>query len=354
MRTTIGSDQPPPLKQALEEAALGRFAAAMQELGHRRDRAAMMGTFVGAVAGFPVGVPATIPALHRYLPPQHRATEKQFRNLLNCEGWNPEQLRRELVAAGFEGGVEAILIEGYELRENTPRPYDLVSAHLLGPGSAVPVGWQRVALPEGKNGAGPDIAEAERRSAVGLLAQLRADCEALGLPVAEVPVVILDWRCGDDDELREQLAELGFEFLAEVGDEYAGFDQAGDPFSSQVRRLMLLEQLPFAEDGSAPEPRLLRKVGDRLEFVTGLTRPGAHSYAIAGPLIAAPALKGHRARERAADLAVLAGRISPTRAATRLRIADFRSPDERPWQAGAYLISAFQATQMARFPKGGA
>ena len=355
MRTTIGSDQPPPLEKALERTALERFTAAMEDLGHRKDRAAMMGTFVGAMAGFPAGVSATIPALRRYLPPQDRITEKQFRNLLNCEGWDPADLRRELVAAGLEGGVEAILIEGYELRENTPQPFDVASAHLLGPGSAIPIGWRRTPLPKKRDGEGPNILDEERRSAVGLLEQYLGDVETLGAAAAAAPVVILDWRCGDDDELRQRLADLGFELLVEVGGEYAGFDQTGTPFGSQYRRPTLFDQLPFAPDGSPPEPRLLRTVNGRHEFVTGLQRPDASTYAIAAPLVDAPpeSLQGHRARERAGALAALAARICPSDAATRLRIADLRFPDERPWLAAAYLISAFQATQMARFPKGG-
>ncbi|MGA8744329.1 MAG: hypothetical protein WB507_00500 [Solirubrobacterales bacterium] len=357
MQTTIGSDQPPPLARALDESALGRFVGAMEELGHRSDRAAMMGTFVGAVAGFPAQVPtATIPALQRYLPPQRRATTKQFRNLLNCEGWDPAELRRELVAAGVEGGVEAILVEGYDLTQNTQRPYDILSAHLLGPGYSVPVGWTRFALPEKPDGNGPDIAAGERGSAVGLLSQLREDFEILGLPMPKVPVVILDWRCGEDDLMRAQIAELDFELIVEVGDEYAGLDQTNDPLGPQTGRSMLFEQMPFAEDGSPSASRLLRTVGGRQEYVTGgLRKGGVRAYAISSPLIDAPpgSLKGSRARERANELSALASRISPSNAAIRLRVADLRSHDDRPWEAAAYLLSAFQATQMACFPKGG-
>jgi len=357
MQNTIGSDQPPPLSRALDEAALGRFVAAMEELGHRSDRAAMMGTFVGSVAGFPSQVPtATIPALQRYLPPQHRATTRQFRNLLKCEGWDPVDLRRELVAAAAEGGVEAILVEGYDLTENTQRPYDILSAHLLGSGSSVAVGWSRFALPEKLDGTGPDIAAGERGSAVGVLSQLREDFEVLSLSMPKVPVAVLDWRCGEDDLMREQIAALDFELIVEVGGEYAGLDQTNDPLDSQTSRPMLFEQMPFAEDGSPPAPRLLRTVGDRQEFVTGLRRQGGlQGYAIASPLIEVSpgSLKGSRARQRAKQLSALASRISPSNAAIRLRVADFRSNDDRTWEAAAYLLSAFQATQMACFPKGG-
>jgi hypothetical protein len=358
MQTTIGSGQPPPLSLALEEAALRRFTEAMEELGHRKDRAAMMGTFVGSVAGFPLHVPtATIPALQRYLPPQRRATTKQFRNLLSCEGWDSAEMRRELVAAAFATGVEAILIEGYELTENVSRPYDILSAHALGTGISIPIGWRRFALPEKADGdGGPDIAAGEFDSVISLIAQLRDDCEELAVPLGQIPLFILDWRCGEDDEVRGRISELGFELLVEVGDEYTGLKQSADPLGPQTPGPLLFEQMPFAEDGSAPAPRLLRTVGGRHEFVTARkVSAGARAYAIASPLIpsANGALTGARARQRALELTAMAGRISPSNAATRLRVADFRSQDDPPWEAAAYLLSAFQATQMACFPKGG-
>jgi hypothetical protein len=356
MLTPVGSDRPPLLSLALEEPAVGRFVSTMEYLGHRKDRAAMMGTFVASVAGYPAHIPAaSIPDLQRYLPPQRRATSKQFRNLLACEGWDPAELRLELVAAGFEG-VEAILIEGHELRLNTPRPYDVVSAHALGAGSSIPVGWKRFALPEKADDASPDIAAGERNSVLSLVEQLRDDCQALGLSMPAFPLVILDWRCGEDDDLRADLAGLGFEVVVEVGDEYAGLDQTEDPLGPQTGRPMLLDQMPFAQDGSPPAPRFLRTVGGRHEFVTArISLPGARAYAIATPMVDrdAATLTGPRAQARALELTKLAARIRPSDAATRLRVADFHTTDDRPWEAAAYLLSAFQATQMACFPRGG-
>lgn len=317
----------------------------------------MMGTFVASIAGFPSQVPAaSIPDLQRYLPPQRRATPKQFRNLLNCEGWDPAELRRELVAAGFEGGIEAILIEGYELTRNNLRAYDIVSAHALGAGSSIPVGWKRFALPEKPGETTPDIAAGERNSVLDLIEQLRDDCRVLGLPMADFPLVILDWRCGEDDDLRASLAAMGFELVVEVGDEYVGLEQTDDPLGPQAGRPMLLEQMPFAQDNSPPAPRFLRTVGGRHEFVTArISPPNARAYAIATPLVdrGASTVTGARARERALALTALAARIRPSDAATRLRIASFHTVDDRPWEAAAYLLSAFQATQMACFPRGG-
>jgi hypothetical protein len=317
----------------------------------------MMGTFVASIAGFPSQVPAaSIPDLQRYLPPQQRATPKQFRNLLNCEGWDLVDLRRELVAAGFEGGIEALLVEGYELTRNTPRPYDIVSVHALGAGSSVPVGWKRFALPEKPGETTPDIAAGERNSVLDLIKQLREDCRVLGLPMADFPLVVLDWRCGEDDDLRADLAAMGFELVVEVGDEYAGLEQTDDPLGPQAGRPMLLEQMPFAQAGSPPAPRFLRTVNGRHEFVTArVSLPGARAYAIASPLVdrSASTLTGPRAQERALTLTALAAKIRPSDAATRLRVASFHAVDDRPWEAAAYLVSSFQATQMACFPRGG-
>ena len=111
--------------------------------------------------------------------------------------------------------------------------------------------------------------------------------------------------------------------------------------------------MPFPEDGSVPPPRLLRTTGARHEFLTARRLPGgAKAYSIATPRVAAAAgsLTGARARRRALELTAMAARISPSEAATRLRVADFRSGGERTWEAVAYLVSAFQATQMACFP----
>jgi hypothetical protein len=340
----------------LEESAVRRFVSTMEFLGHRRDRAKLMGTFVASVAGFPSHAPAaSIPDLRRYLPPQQRATEKQFRNLMNCEGWDPADLRMELVAASFEG-VEAILIEGRELRENTPRPYDIVSAHALGAGFSIPVGWKRFALPKKADDASPDIAAGERNLVLDLVEQLQEDCRGLGLSMADSPLVILDWGCGEDDHLRADLARLGFELIVEVGDEYAGLDQTNDPLGPQTGRPMLLDQMPFAQDGSPPAPRFLRTIDGRHEFVTArISLPGVRPYTIATPQVdrGASTLTGPRARERALELTELAARIRASNAAERLRVTSFHTTDDRPWEAAAYLLSAFQATQMACFPRGG-
>jgi len=356
--TRTGQGEPLALDRPVPEKVLKLLEEGLIDFVSRAAQATNMAALVAAVPFCPLEEPFNVVSLQRVMPPPRSASLRQLRHTLGGNGWSVEDLRLELLSCAIAAGVDAIFLECEEVRPNEGARYDIISLSLLGPRFTQPVGVRRAWVPtEGVPGA-MEVEGFERSSAFALLAQFRKDLRQLGLRPNFAPLLSADWRYGEMDSLRSDIAALGFEYVLEVGPLYNAGSGVVDPDHPLTAGPELAERMPFGPGGEVPEPAPMAVPlpsapdGELIVPYIGQAEP---TYALARPQIEVKrnGLRGRRALDRARRLGELIGAAQPPEAARRLRLADFRIRNQAAWQAGSILFLTLYATLQGLFPKGG-
>jgi hypothetical protein len=352
--SAVGRSHPLALTDPVEEEVLRSLAGGLRGFTNRPAQAANMTAFMAAISICPFGS-FTITDVQRAVPTPRAASTKQLRYLLDEGGWDVEGLRIELIGQAIAAGVKAIFLECTEIRPKEAPAYDIVSISLLGDDFSQPVAWRRVWVPTEGQADELQVEQFERNAAAGLLAELCDDLETLGLTPDFAPLLALDWRYGEVDGLRSDIANLGYEYALEVG---PLFDAAGEgrrPEDPVDVGPQLTERVPFSSRKATPDPLPIvtpMGIAPAGEVVVPFRREKP-TYALARPrLDLRPGQPvGHRALNAARHLGELIGGVRIPYAAQCLRLTEFRYRDERGWRSAATLMGTLYAAVQGLFPK---
>jgi hypothetical protein len=358
MLERLGTAQPITLDQAIGAEVVDDFTEMMLDLGHRRDRARKMAIYASAVAGCPAspfGLPAIAAAAGAI------GTEKQFRQLLDGSGWDETKLRHLLVRAAPSSEVGVYVVEIERVHGHDGDLFDIASIHALGEDKSTPIGWRRVPIPLHHGEPVPELSDGERLMIRELVADLLADYQALEPGPSRRPVIAIDACFGQNEKVRNDLADLGCEYILDVdeigGPVYDGVRLEGHAYGSALESRVLSEQLvdPSPEEATGPPAAIVDSGGTGTgEYAVSYRRDGFVQIAIARPRISGSRRLTARLRhERTAELAELSMRVGDARLATALRVTDFRHSNPRGWQRHAMLMSVLFAILTEQIPRRG-
>jgi hypothetical protein len=342
--TMIGFEEPPSFSAPLQAELLDRVEEAATELLSRHDQAEKVASLLAGMALCPAGEPFTAKEVARRTPNDRRSSYRQIGQFLDGGGWKVDSMRRWLVICGAEAQIEAIVVETFEML----RPAgvtDIVSIHLMGKGYSIPVGWKRIDIPFSGGDHPVDFDYLESNGLAVLLQQLREDCDAGGVSLAGLPIVVRDALRGENQRLRDEVDAFGCEQFVEVSPFFKPPFASEHSYTDQARGASLVESMPLGNTDIFPEPRPIGPAGaPNSELVVPYVRSGRPGYGIARPRPRHPArLGGYRNRARALELAEIASRVSLPDAARRLRLHQFRHQRDAGWVAVATLVSFWQA-----------
>lgn len=334
---------------------LQQIDAGLADFVSRPSQLANMKAFMAAVPLCLGNSSFNVVTLERAVTPPGSVSSRQLRHLLDAGSWSAEDLRIELLSCAVAAAPSCIVVECEEVRPNEGQSFDILSATLLNQEFCLPVAWERAWVPSGSSEV--EIESFERNGIATMLARLCEDLAQLGLSPDLVPLLALDWRYGEMDGLRADLAILGFEYAFEVGPLYNALGDARYPEDAVEIRAELADRMPFGATGPLPDPVPIvvdSPAAPNRELVVPF-RGQEPSYALVRPKVDARArgLNGPRLQRRARELGDLLGQTRPPRVADHLGVARLQHRDPSGWQAAATLISALSAAQQGLFPKGG-
>lgn len=346
MRAAIGAPPDFELGLPVEEDSLRRVEEMLLGLPTRRDTARNATTFTSAIPAADPEEYFRVTDLRRHMPDLDPSTERRLGRVLDGGACDLDAIRRQLVRGAAPEAAAAVLELG-EIEPTEDRAgYDIAALSLVGPEFAVPVGFKRTDFPSEE---WPGVDSLELQGATELVAQLADDLG--GIDLSPVPLVSFDQRYAENHQLRRHVRELEFEFVLLIGED---FDEAAGPrlASERQRRLQLMsERMPFAIDGTPPDPMVYSLAvppADR-EYLVGL--PGTPpEYAIVYPGDPPGLLTGRRGIERSNELVALARLMHPPRVVERLRLLRFLHLNPIGWATAAHLISAYWAACLGRLP----
>lgn len=348
----IGFSEPPTFSRPLQGGLLDSVERSARTLFSRRDQAAKAASVLAGMALCPEGRPFTAKEVARCTPQDRQSSYRQVGRFLDGGGWNLDGMRRWLIRWGAQSQIEAIVVETYELVGPGSIITDIVSIHVMGEGYSIPVGWRRLVVECRGEDHPVDFEAHERMALLGLLTQLRGDCEAGEVSLEGVPIISRESRQGENERLRDEVGALGFEHFFEVNPLYQAPLASKHPYGDQSGGTSLVESMPISAEGVFPEPRSIGPAGaPNSELVVPYTRSGRPGYGIARPRPGHPArLGGYRSRARGLEMAGIASRVSLPDAARRLRLDHFRHQSDGGWVAGATLVSFWQAHSIGPQP----
>jgi hypothetical protein len=359
MRTALGSPVEAFLDKPLQPADVDQFIGFMgRTVGGRRDRLELMGSYVHAVSACE-NSPFRVTDVAEVSRTRTPVSVKQLRNLLDDAAWDEGAVRRALVAAVPLNSVEAFVLEYTAVITDPSGPtgYDIFSVTAVGEGFSLPLGWRRARVPPADPPPGitaPDLSEEEHRCVGELLSDLGDDYMAVGDEqlVRVPPIIALDQRFGENDQLRADLAARAPEYMLMVGPEYDEVELARDPHEVVRPGKAIARQFgDWPHDAPMPRPRQVLTEGrPGAEYAVSFRSAGETCFGLARPHVVAPrgTLLGRRPEQRSRALAELASRLPDRTSASGLRIAGFRHQPDLGWRRHALLVSAAEAVARGR------
>jgi hypothetical protein len=322
-----------------------RFSMTMADLGHRHDRAELMGHYTAAVAGCHLqtfGLPE-IARLARGLP----APSDSFRNLLDRGRWSVEGIREALMRAALLAGILAICLEIHVNAHGDGSGRDLIALVAVGTGWSIPIGWAHVGHPPIE----PGVPDAARNAVIDLIEEFAVTWASLCGAASMPPLLSADDCFGEDTRLRAELAARSVEYSLPVPAEFDEAEAVAHPYEPSEGGRTLAELLPWNLESSPAAVELAAADRREAEYVTALS---PQRRLLVHPEIDLPdgALLGHHPQRRALELAQL--RAPEPGLIESLRVAGFRHGSSQAVTRHAWLMSILAIFLRGRLGEGAA
>jgi hypothetical protein len=308
----------------------GRFATALTDLGHRADRAELMGHYVAAVAGCREASFGLLDlALHNS---SLTSPADSFRNLLDRARWSVQEIREALLRSALFAGILAICFEIHVGARADGSGRDLIALVAVGAGWSIPIGWAHIEHPPVE----PGVPDAVRGAVINLIEEFAVAWAALGPGVALPPLLSADCCFGEDTRLRAELAARSVEYVLPVPAEFDEAVPVTHPYESSERGRTLAELLPWAPDRPPAMVELASAQRREAEYVAPLS---PRQRLLIHPEVELPAgaILGHHPQQRVLELAEL--RAPEPGLIESLRVAGFGHPSARAVIRHAWLMS---------------
>lgn len=322
-----------------------RFSTAMADLGHRQDRAELMGRYVAAVA-------ACNHARFRLIDVADfasslKAPGDSFRNLLDRARWSAEDIRRALLRSALLAGVLAICLEIHIDAHGDGSGRDLIALVAVGAGWSIPIGWAHVEHPPVL----PGVVDVVRGAVLNLIEELAVEWVSLAPCTPLPPLVSADPCFGEDKRLRAELAARSIEYALPVPAEFDEAEPVSHPYEETTHSRTLAELLPWQPDG--PTALLELASADRREADYVAPLSPRHRLLIHPEVeLPAGALLGDHPRIRALELAEL--RAPEPGLIESLRVAGFHHASAQGVIRHAWLMSILSVFLRGRLAEEGA